>query len=232
MSDEVKYKEYTIKIWQDEIPQNPREDDNLGTMVCFHGRYSLGDRNHGLTDSMFRGWAELEQHLRNSLDAATVLPIYMYDHSGITISVTPFSCPWDSGQVEFIYISKEKARKEYGWKKLTKDRLAKLEEYLTSEVDTYDKYLTGDIYGYNILNPDGTETDEGMVGGYFGYDHEVSGLLVDARSKIDYEVEVKEEIEALTKMSKKELPLHVNDQFKSQEARKVFNDRFNTLQSA
>ena len=28
-----------------------------------------------------------------------MLPLYLYDHSGITMNTTGFSCPWDSGQV-------------------------------------------------------------------------------------------------------------------------------------
>jgi hypothetical protein len=37
---------YTLKIVIDEDPPNPREDrDNLGRMVCWHKRYSLGDKH-------------------------------------------------------------------------------------------------------------------------------------------------------------------------------------------
>jgi hypothetical protein len=37
----------TIKIYQDDCDenQNPRHWDNLGTMVCFHRRYELGDKH-------------------------------------------------------------------------------------------------------------------------------------------------------------------------------------------
>lgn len=44
-----------------------------------------------------------------------ILPLYLYDHGGITISTRPFSCPWDSGQVGYIYASKDKFRKETGY---------------------------------------------------------------------------------------------------------------------
>ena len=38
-------KKYELKIEQDTDPMNPRTDwDNLGTMVCFHNRYDLGDK--------------------------------------------------------------------------------------------------------------------------------------------------------------------------------------------
>ena len=32
-----------------------------------------------------------------------ILSLYLYDHSGITMNTTGFSCPWDSGQVGWIY---------------------------------------------------------------------------------------------------------------------------------
>jgi hypothetical protein len=72
-----------------------------------------------------------------------ILPLYLYDHSGITISTKPFGCPWDSGQVGFIFADRE--CKEYD------DMLAGL----TAEVETYDSYLTGDVYGYTIEDQDG-----------------------------------------------------------------------------
>jgi hypothetical protein len=78
------------------------------------------------------------------------LPLFLYDHSGITMSTGRFSCPWDSGQVGFIYVSREKVREEYGWKVITKKREEKIVEILRDEVKTYDQYLTGDVYGYIV----------------------------------------------------------------------------------
>ena len=37
-------KKYELKIVQDTDPESPRTWDNLGTMVCFHKRYELGDK--------------------------------------------------------------------------------------------------------------------------------------------------------------------------------------------
>ena len=34
----------TITIMPDADPPNPRDDDNLGTMVCWHRCYRLGDK--------------------------------------------------------------------------------------------------------------------------------------------------------------------------------------------
>ena len=33
------YKDYNIKIYQDDHAESPREDDNLGVMVCGHNKY-------------------------------------------------------------------------------------------------------------------------------------------------------------------------------------------------
>ena len=37
---------YKLKIEYDDMPLNPRTDnDNFGTMVCWHRRYDLGDKH-------------------------------------------------------------------------------------------------------------------------------------------------------------------------------------------
>lgn len=93
----------TYKVVHDEDAPNPRKEfDCFGKMVCFHRRYDLGDK-HDLKAEDFNGWDELEAYLKEDLKAAVVLPLYLYDHSGITINTTGFSCPWDSGQVGFTY---------------------------------------------------------------------------------------------------------------------------------
>jgi hypothetical protein len=65
-------------------------------------------------------WRELDDQLDNRFDArrdklageilertVVVLPLYLYDHSGLTISTSPFSCRWDSGQVGYIHTTFE-----------------------------------------------------------------------------------------------------------------------------
>lgn len=135
---------------QDEIQEtldNPREYDNLGSMVCYHRRYNLGDKNEYLpghykpNSGDFWGWTDLGKYFHEVHDLAVCLPIYMYDHSGISLSTKPFSCPWDSGQVGFIFVSKEKLRKEYGVKRVTASLVSKAERILIAEVEEYNQYL-------------------------------------------------------------------------------------------
>jgi hypothetical protein len=140
---------YRIKIIQDESPHSPREDDNLGTMICFHGRYDLGDK-HDYNSNNYEGWEEMEKMIRKQENVCVILPLYLYDHSGITMNTSGFDCRWDSGQVGFIFVSKETVRKEYGVKRIDQKLIDKVTEILESEVKTYDQYLTGDVYGYEV----------------------------------------------------------------------------------
>ena len=155
---------YKIEVIQDESPYSPREDDNLGTMVCFHRRYNLGDskKHHGFSDS-----DELNDFIReNKKNICVILPLYIYDHSGLTMNTTGFSCPWDSSRVGVIYIMKKKVREEYGWKRITKARIEKIRQYLVGEVETYDQYLTGDVYGYRITDTTNDEVVDSCWGFY------------------------------------------------------------------
>lgn len=160
---------YKIEITQETDCEvfNPRQDDNLGTMICFHNRYVLGDKDHGYSTDDYNSFEEMEQAIWKNENAGVVLPLYLLDHSGITMNTTGFSCPWDSGQIGFIFISKEKMRYEYSCKRVSMKLSRRVAGYLKSEVQTYDQYLTGDIWHYCITN---TETDEEVdaVGGYFG----------------------------------------------------------------
>ena len=136
-------KTYELEIEQDNDPMNPRTEwDNLGTMVCFHNRYDLGDKTDYRSED-YNGWDELKQGILENEGEVVILPLYLYDHSGITISTSSFSCRWDSGQIGFIFVSKHTIKKE-GIDE------TKVEEYLKGEVETYDKYLTGENYRYTI----------------------------------------------------------------------------------
>lgn len=146
---------YKAEIFTYDDIQNPREwCDHLGTMVCFHKRYKLGDYTDLKSDNFnFRnGWDDLESYLRKEKNAAVILPLYLYDHSGITMNTTGFSCPWDSGQVGFIYASRETVKKEYGLKRnILPKTIQKVKGILEAEVKGYDQYLTGDVYGIKIF---------------------------------------------------------------------------------
>jgi hypothetical protein len=144
-----------VFVCTDPYPQNPRTEwDNAGTMVCFHKKYNLGDRHDFPTPEAFRLWWE------EYGEGGTLLPLYLYDHSGITMRTTPFTCPWDSGQVGWIYMTVAKAKSEG-----IQDPVS----YLGGEVATYDEYLTGNVYGFSVEDSEGDILDSSW--GYVGLEH-------------------------------------------------------------
>lgn len=134
-----------------------------------------------------------------------MLPLYLYDHSGITMSTGPFSCPWDSGQVGWIYVTKKKVREEYGWKKLNKKRIEKIEGHLKAEVEEYDRFLAGRVYGFvitehGICKHCGAEI-EADVDSCWGHFMDSYELLKDVKEDVKkYEPELECECSRFTKL--------------------------------
>ena len=190
----------TIEIEQDEDCESPRECDNLGTMVCWHKRYTLGDvqpkespeewlehlaqefdtkgrLEYWEGESINAGWTatgdkadeQYQKAVEQILEREVImLPVFLYDHSGITMSTTSFSCPWDSGQVGYIFVTTENVRKEFSWKRMSTKRRVLVKALLTAEVEEYDTYLRGDVFGYTIHD----DTDEILDSccGFYGLD--------------------------------------------------------------
>ena len=74
-------KKYKLEIEQDNDPMNPRREwDNLGTMVCFHKRYDLGDKTDYRSED-YDSWEGLKQGIIENEGEVFILPLYLYDHS-------------------------------------------------------------------------------------------------------------------------------------------------------
>lgn len=166
-----------LRIEQDNDPINPRIDDdgNLAHIICWHNRYQIGD------DHNFNSIANLESHLKAERQAGNdyfMTPVYMLDHSGLSLSITPFSNKWDSGVVGFAYVHK-KDMVEMGaiqvdcdvWRK-------KAREIIEEELSIYNQYLEGDVYGYTTLEySHGRWEETDSCWGFFGDDPRENGML-------------------------------------------------------
>ena len=174
----VKRNGKTLKIFTDEYPMDPRGNDNLTKMVCFHKRYNLGDTQTDYRQEAFESWDELKEEIIEKEKPLVIKPLYMYNHSGITISTEPFSCRWDSGQIGWVYIT-NKTIDVCGTIIKNDETFAqykeRLGEYLEDEVETYDQYLRGDVYLFELTDENGDEIDS--CGGFFGDDWKNNGLL-------------------------------------------------------
>lgn len=183
-------KEITVKLILDRDAESPRDWDNLGTMVCAHRRYTLGDEDgiqkalqvirRYLSDKQLEDMGFDEDHVPSIEEAlektgqVILLPIYMYDHSGIALQTTPFGCRWDSGKLGFIFVTKEDVRDEYGWKLITQARKEKIFSYLEGEVETYHHFVSGDVWGF-VVEEDGDEVDS--CWGFYGDNPLTNGIL-------------------------------------------------------
>jgi hypothetical protein len=162
----ISYKDYEIELCYDTFPDNPRNWDNLGVINCFHKRYNLGEAHNFSEPQELIDWIEANS------DKIYYLPLYMYEHGNITISTSPFSCRWDSGQIGFIYITKERVEAE---------GIVKPYEALEAEIKEYDYYLRGDTYGARILDKEGEVIDS-----QFGYLGDRQIAINEAKGMIDH----------------------------------------------
>ena len=269
-----------IHVEQDENPWNPRteQDGNIGTMMCWHRNYALGDsdknnyenpeeflqdllrqkvnkktilnyvRNgkadgieikYSRFDCVWELWttyymfplegeknakfqlyseqSELDYLVDDIIEVLSeediwyllekhaniiALPLYLFDHSGITMSITSFDDRWDSGQVGWIYTNKEAVLSHGGKFQNDKGNLIKITDrnwkegayqLLNDEVKIYDMYLQGQVYGAVIeeYDSDSKNFDEiDSCWGFYedGYDEE--GILL----KLAPEMGVTEEL--------------------------------------
>lgn len=101
-----------------------------------------------------------------------MLPLYLYDHSGLAMSTESFSgraphAEWDSGQVGWIYVSKEDALKEFDADKMTGAIRQKADALMRSEVAAYDSYLHGECYGFELYkNGELSDSCWGFMGNF------------------------------------------------------------------
>ena len=175
----------TLKIVQSSDCDSPREWDNLGTIAYKHRNYTLGEEEisepiEWLEDRLGleqkyeysnERLQELEERFYNKFLA---LPIYLYDHSGQSISTSPFGCRWDSGKVGYIYVDKKTVLKEYGGKIVTAKLKERVLGYLKGEVETYNQYICGEVYGFQILDEDEDIIDSCY--GFYGDDWATNGM--------------------------------------------------------
>jgi len=177
---------------------NPRDNDNLGIMLCWHPDYILGDKQFTNPDGRggvkerfhrddFESMEVLSRYLTLVEKAVVVLPLSIYDHSGITMFVGhryPFdSQGWDTTTVGFIYTTTERIIECFPMDQPLPDESV-IEGALRQEVKVYDEWLCGEVYWWCVRDSEGEMIES--CGGYIG--------------DIDYvKEEAKESAEALAK---------------------------------
>lgn len=172
--------ELTFEVHQDTSSESPRDWDNLGTMICCHGRYTFGDEQFDADD--FDDWNDLRKHLIENREAKVILPLYVYDHSGLSMYTDGDKGyrqheAWDSGQVGFIYATEKDI--EQNFLTVADGIEERAEEVLKSEIETYSQYIEGDVWGVEVFNKRGKLIDS--LWGLFGQES-VEGFIEETKN--------------------------------------------------
>lgn len=156
-----------LVIEQDQFSEDPRSWDNLGTMLCCHRDYNLGDcntnretelqlaeicRKYGKSDEEIdeMAFAEEVQFILEQDDVCG-LPLWLYDHSGISIS-TSRQCSWDSSFVGLIFVEKDSYLAQMGLKEDIYWKV-RAEKTLESEIEIYNDFLEGNVCQWVLYEP-------------------------------------------------------------------------------
>ena len=113
-----------MEVWRDEDAEFPREWDNIFTLWTGNSRYLPNDE--GAHDPRTEAGTKLEEAKYEK--GLFVLPLYAYVHTGMRVSLSPFSCPFDSGVIGFLYCDKEKFKEEYVLKRFNAKRALRMAE--------------------------------------------------------------------------------------------------------
>jgi hypothetical protein len=108
------------------------------------------------------------------------LPLWVYEHGGITMSCGdrsyPYNDRWDSSCAGWIVMSKDSvmdnlAVTEENWR-------TKAIECMRGEVELYDHWLTGNVYGYTLLEETAPDewTEVDSCWGFYGDDVLTNGI--------------------------------------------------------
>jgi hypothetical protein len=199
----ITYRGFTIEIHRDDDGGDVAEALNGGdvTLFAWHRRYTFGGKPPAwATEAMEEG--RLHEAILAEYPDAVILPVYMYEHSGIALSTGSFGCQWDSGQLGVIFTTEamesryDEATKTWVPAVTPEDKRAAAEAYLRAIVKEMDDRVQGNVWGFVVKTPEGDDLDDGSCWGYVGDDRD-DGLISAAREAIDCEIEQRESGERL-----------------------------------
>jgi len=183
-----------LTITQDDFsPDNPlREDDGIvGTYLTWDSRLESPMKtqyNNELDElKSLLGEEAVETALTNNSNRPGLLsdleeaakkqeivlrPLTCYEHSGITYFIGTEDDEWDSNSLGFVYAYIKQARELLGIpadetdKEVTKE----IEDCFQAEIQLYNLYINGEVYGFNLDDKDGNDLDS--CSGFYGVDLE------------------------------------------------------------
>lgn len=173
------------KIIEDDFAQDPlMEFDNFFRFLSCHRRL-YADFNKIINFDGFSmendGFYSLEHieafFYKNDM---IYIPVYLYDHSGYEISTSPFSCPFDSGTLGYLYTTKDDLRKLYSRKRVTQKIIDQATNLMKNFVEKeWSMYLRGETFGYEITDNTGNLIES--IYGFYGYENTKNAAIEHLR---------------------------------------------------
>lgn len=188
----INYRGVEIEIRPDEMSESPNEWwDNERFLVYDHRDFYVEKKGFNPRDI----FDYFEEHAFKKVlyQGYFVFTVYAYIHSGVALSLGrsryPFNDRWDVSSTGNILIKRQKGV----W---TEAKARKIAEGL---IETWNQYLSGDVWGYNI------EQFNDSCWGYYGYDT----CLEEAKRIVDWHLEEnrKKRIATLKQLIKSKVPL-------------------------
>jgi len=174
---EEKYKGYRIKIIQDDDYDQNDDEDNSLFIVAYHRDFRL-TRNKIVTQdqaaSIARGENPDEQGTRTVVDKYWCFNLEAYIHNRVVLALAgEGNFPdrqWDVSLLGLVLVE----RNEY-W-----DTIGKAKEAARELIKEWNYSLSGEVYGYKILNASEEEVDS-----CWGFVGEFEYCLKEAKNAID-----------------------------------------------
>jgi len=180
--EQIEYNGYKINIYQDENDFNDTPGD-WGNNDCFlvHYHRDCWIENKQVEEDDIAQWYRGNKSLEKKW---WVFPVAAYIHSGVVLSLGSGrhfpDYNWDVSHVGALLVERKRGLRE-----------TKAHKWAEGLIETWNDYLSGNIYGYMIEDYKGNE--EGGIWGFYG-DYEKSGLIDEAKAEIDDMVLEQQEI--------------------------------------
>jgi len=179
METTIKYKRYTIEIVADEYAQSPDEWGNDDAFIIYDHRDFFVERKG------FDGQEIFDRLQAGKLiqDGYHIFPLYAYIHSGVSLALSRSGdgkywqhAAWDTSFKGFVLVKRSK-----GWSY----RRDKAEKVAQSIVNEWNDYLSGNVYGFRVLDPEGELIESAW--GFYGNPEE-SGIIDEAKASADHDI--------------------------------------------
>lgn len=144
-------------------------DNKCFTLAGYSRNYNLNETDISKPDSL----NELKEIIEEKYNVLAILPLYMYEHSGVALSTTDFGDRWDSGCIGFVFMTTEQG------KELEISTQEKAEDWIKNGIKQWNKLNNESMYSVEFFTVDKcnccshiTENSVDWINGLFDEDLE------------------------------------------------------------